>query len=72
MQKPDIQRESLVSAKPLTVSVRNARETLDVGNTTLWKMIGDGRLSTIKIGRKRLVIYASIEALLREAARSAI
>ena len=50
--------------RPLMVSVKVACRLIGVGNTTLWSMIKDGRLKTIKIGRRRLVVYASIEALL--------
>ncbi len=58
------------SQKPLCVSIRKARELLDVGNTTIWKLVKDGRLRTISIGRKRLVIYASLELLLEQTVAS--
>jgi hypothetical protein len=48
----------------LTVSVKRAREILDIGNTKIWEMIGDGRLKTIKLDGKRLVIYASIRKII--------
>lgn len=51
--------------KPLALSVKDACRAIGVGNTTLWKLIGDGRLKTITIGRKRLVIYSSLEDLVR-------
>jgi excisionase family DNA binding protein len=54
--------------KPLTVSVRRARQLLDVGKTKIFEMIDDGRLRTIKIDRKRLIIYSSIEALIESKA----
>ncbi len=49
--------------KPLTVSIKRACEILDVGHTTMWGLIRAERVKTISIGRKRLVIYASLEAL---------
>jgi hypothetical protein len=54
--------------KPLTVSVKRGRELLDIGNTKIWEMINDGRLKTIKLDRKRLIVYSSLEALIETAA----
>jgi excisionase family DNA binding protein len=53
---------------PLTVSVKKARQLLDLGNTKIWELIRDGQLKTITVGRKRLVIYSSLEALISDAA----
>jgi hypothetical protein len=53
--------------KPLTVSVRTARRLLDIGNSKMWELIAEGRVQTISIGRKRLVLYHSLEALVRSA-----
>lgn len=50
--------------KPLAVSVKDACRILGVGNTTMWALIGDGRVKTMSIGRKRLVIYSSLESLI--------
>ena len=47
--------------KPLAVSVKNACQLLGVGNTTIWGLIKDGRVKTVSIGRRRLVIYSSLE-----------
>ena len=56
--------EPVSAFRPITVSVKEACRLIGVGNTTLWAMIKDGRLKTIRIGRRRLVVYASIRALL--------
>ena len=50
--------------EPLAVSVKNACQLLGVGRTTMWALMKDGRVKTVRIGRRRLVIYASLEALL--------
>jgi hypothetical protein len=50
--------------KPLTVSVKRARELLDISHTTIWKLIGEKRLDTVQLGTKRLVIFSSIERLI--------
>jgi excisionase family DNA binding protein len=52
--------------KPLAVTVKTARDLLGVGNTTIWAMIKNGRLRTINIGRRRLIVYASLEAITTE------
>jgi excisionase family DNA binding protein len=49
--------------KPLAVSVRKACEIIGVGNTTMWGLIKSGRVKTTSIGRRRLVIYSTLEAL---------
>jgi excisionase family DNA binding protein len=54
-----------LQSAPLAVSVKKACELIDVGQTTMWAMIRDGRVSSIKIGKKRLIIYKSLEQLLR-------
>jgi len=50
--------------KPITVTVPVTREITGLGNTTVWGLIRDGKLQTIKIGKRRLVIFKSIEELL--------
>ena len=49
--------------KPITVTVQTARDLLGVRNTLIWAMIKDGRIRTVNIGRRRLVLYSSLEAI---------
>ena len=65
---PGISREVPQGTKPLAVSVKIACKLVGVGNTTMWALIKSGRVKTISIGRRRLVIYASLESLMSEAA----
>lgn len=51
--------------KPLTVSVKTARQLLGIGNSKMWELIAEGRVETICLGRKRLVLYHSLEMLVR-------
>jgi hypothetical protein len=51
-------------AKPLTVTVATARKLSGLGNTTLWGLIKDRTLETVHVGRRRLIIFRSLEALL--------
>jgi hypothetical protein len=36
---------------------------LEIGNTMAWELIGQGRVKTFMLGRKRLVVFSSIEEL---------
>lgn len=49
---------------PLTVSISDAAKALGVGRTTIYKLIEDGLLATIHIGRRQLVKTASIRRLI--------
>jgi excisionase family DNA binding protein len=51
-------------AKPLTVTVGTAKELSGLGNTTIWALIKDRTLETVQVGRRRLIIFRSLEALL--------
>ncbi|MSP75908.1 MAG: excisionase [Rhodospirillaceae bacterium] len=64
IQSTGLSRDAEVPGKPLAVSVRNMCRLLDIGNTKAWELIAEGRVTTFMIGRKRLVVLASIERLL--------
>jgi len=49
--------------KPVTVTVENALRLSGLGRTKLYELMNQGRLKTVKIGRRRLVVFASLEAL---------
>lgn len=57
------------ACKPLTLSVRRAAAVLDVGERTVWRLIARDEIQTIFIGRKRFVLYASLEELVQKNAR---
>lgn len=48
---------------PLLCSIPDAAKALGVGRSKLYELIGEGRLETVTIGRRRLVRTASIRAL---------
>jgi hypothetical protein len=54
----------LHGAKPLTVTIATARRLSGLGYTKLWQLIKDRKLETVSVGRRRLVVYASLERLL--------
>jgi excisionase family DNA binding protein len=53
--------------EPLTVTIATARQISGLSNTTVYKLIKEGKLDTIKIGVRTLIPYASLKALLQPA-----
>lgn len=47
----------------LAVSVNDAARALGLGRTSIYAMIGDGRLEMFKLGRRTLIKTASIRRL---------
>ena len=58
------------ASKPITVTVPAARQAIGLGNTKIWELIKEGKLRTVRVGGRVLVIYRSIEELLGIAAAS--
>jgi excisionase family DNA binding protein len=50
-------------AKPITVTIQVALSLTGLGRTTFYQLIKEGRVQTITVGRRRLVVFASLEAL---------
>ncbi len=53
--------------EPVTVTVDGAKKALGIGTTKIYELIGEGKLATIKIGRRTLVKTASIRQLVEAA-----
>jgi len=51
-------------AKPLAVTVSTARKLTGLGNTTIWALIKSGKLESVRVHRRRLIVYRSLEKLL--------
>ena len=49
--------------KPITVTIETALTISGLGRTKFYELINDGRIKTIRIGRRRLVIFSSLEEL---------
>lgn len=49
--------------EPVTVTIDDAKKAIGIGHTKLYELINEGRLETVKIGRRTLVKTASIRAL---------
>lgn len=48
---------------PLAISINETAKVLGLGRTSIYGMIGDGRLETFKLGRRTLVKTESIRRL---------
>jgi excisionase family DNA binding protein len=48
----------------LVYSIREAAEASGLSRATLYRLISDGRLKTVKIGARRLIPVAALTALL--------
>ena len=54
--------------EPITVTVDDAKKAIGIGRTTVYALINDGRLETVKIGRRTLIKTDSIRALVGQVA----
>jgi excisionase family DNA binding protein len=46
--------------EPLALSINDAAKALSLGRTSIYVMIGDGRLEAFKLGRRTLIRMESI------------
>lgn len=50
--------------EPIATSINDAAKALGLGRTSIYALIREGRLETVKLGRRTLVRIASIRRLL--------
>jgi hypothetical protein len=60
-------RADSAGSKPLTVTVATAKKISGLGNTAVWGLIKQGKLEAVRVGRRTLVTFRSLEALLAPA-----
>ena len=53
---------------PVLIDIDGAAAALRIGRTTTYKLISEGKLQTVMIGRRRLVRIESVRALADKAA----
>jgi excisionase family DNA binding protein len=51
---------------PITTTIEGAKQATGLGVTKIYELIGQGKLETVKVGRRTLVKTKSIRALLGE------
>jgi excisionase family DNA binding protein len=57
---------TVVPLEPALLSVQQAAKYLSVGRTELFKMLKEGRIRSIRRGRRRLVPKAELDRFIRE------
>lgn len=50
--------------EPLAISINDAAKVLSLGRTSIYALIGDGKLDAFKLGRRTLVKTDSIRRLI--------
>ena len=53
--------------QPIAASINDTAKALSLGRTSVYALIRDGRLETIKLGRRTLVKVESIRRLIERA-----
>lgn len=53
--------------EPVTTSITGGAKALGLARTTIYALIGEGRLETVKLGRRHLIKTASIRRLIDSA-----
>jgi excisionase family DNA binding protein len=59
--------DTKTALEPLAVTVRETRRLTGLGNTTVYRLIGEGKLRVTKVGARTLVLYPSIKTLIEGA-----
>ena len=62
-------QETHMIIEPVTISVNTAARTLGIGRTSIYALLKEGRLESIKIGRRTLLTTASIHRLAQPPSR---
>jgi excisionase family DNA binding protein len=57
-----------MTMEPIALTVSDTTKTTGFGKTTTYKLIKEGKLTVVKIGRRTLITVASIRALLEAGA----
>jgi excisionase family DNA binding protein len=50
----------------LTMSIRDAISATGIGKTSMYSLIADGSLRSVKIGKRRLIIYESLREFIAD------
>ena len=53
--------------EPIATSVKDAARALSLGRTSIYALIKEGRLETVKLGRRTLIKVESIRSLIADA-----
>jgi hypothetical protein len=51
-------------AEPMTCTVKDASRISGLGVSTIWKLVAEGKLDTVRVYNRRLVVLASLRQVL--------
>jgi excisionase family DNA binding protein len=55
-----------VELTPIAVRINDATRLTGIGKTKLFELIAAGKLETASVGRRRLILYSSLQSFLHE------
>ena len=61
--RPSPRSQPSETIEPLTLSIKDTARLLGLGRSTIYRLIGDRQLQTVKIGNRTLIKTASIRSL---------
>lgn len=50
---------------PLSYSIPDAARAIGVGRSTIYQLLNDGRLQSVHVGKRRLILADSLKALVQ-------
>jgi excisionase family DNA binding protein len=53
----------MISVETISVTVKRACELTGLSHTTIYKLLGEGKLHAVKIGRRTLIGYGELRGL---------
>jgi excisionase family DNA binding protein len=56
----------------LAYRIDEAGEVSGLGRSSIYELIGDGRLSSVKVGGRRLILHEDLEALLKSSKTTSV
>jgi excisionase family DNA binding protein len=56
-----------LATTPMTITIQQACALSGLGRSTIWEMVSNGQLRSVKIAGRRLIGYSSLRALLEGA-----
>jgi len=63
---------SAATQKPLAVSIPVAINITGIGRTKFYQLVNNGTIESVRIGRRRLINYASLERLAGNASQRSL
>ena len=62
----DSETSAPAGREPLAITIAQFRSLIPLSRTTVYEKINDGSLRTLLVGRRRLILWSSVEALVRD------